>query len=86
MGKTKGDVVDDSGWVQARLSSGYGGKRPGAGRKPTGKAKTFRSVGLSESEWAYLELWQTGASPSDQLRELLERAMKFWPSGPAKFR
>lgn len=45
-----------------------------------------RSVCLTEKQWAWLDLWFTGGNFSLCLRELLDRAMKFWPSGPGKFR
>lgn len=85
MAKPNGDVIDSSGWVQTRLTSGRGGKRPGAGRKKSADSKSFHTVGLTPDEWEYLSHWSSG-NKADQLRELLDRARKFWPSGPAKFR
>ena len=56
------------------------------GRKKSPDPLIFKSVGLTSAQWDWLELWQRGASPSHLLRSLLDRAIKFWPSGPTKFR
>lgn len=45
-----------------------------------------RSVCLTAEQWAWLDLWFPGGNFSFCLRELFDRAMKFWPSGPSKFR
>lgn len=63
-----------------------GGARLGAGRKPSDSATKGAKVNLTAEQWEYLELWFPGANRSDQVRALLERAVKFWPSGPAVFR
>jgi hypothetical protein len=67
---------------------GRGGRRPGAGRPPLPEDQKVigESVYLTSAEWAWLELWMPGGNRSEQVRELLERARKFWPSGPARFR
>jgi hypothetical protein len=39
-------------------------------------------VYLTAAEWERLELWHPG-NPSEQLRELLARAARFWPRGPS---
>lgn len=43
------------------------------------------SVRLNSREVEWLSLWSDD-SPTTQIRDLLERAMKFWPAGPYKFR
>ena len=63
-----------------------GGYRAGAGRKKSDSSNVYKTVGLSPSQWAWLNLWFPGGSPSDQVRALLDRSCKFWPAGPAHFR
>ena len=46
----------------------------------------FRTVGLTAAQWRWLDLWLLSASPTAQLRELFDRAVKFWPSGPHRFK
>lgn len=46
----------------------------------------FKTVGLTADQWRWLDLWFSDASPTAKMRELFNRSMKFWPSGPAKFR
>lgn len=61
--------------------------RPGRRGRPCSKnPQRYKTVGITEEQWQWLERWRPGGSPSDQLRELLDRAMKFWPGGPAVFR
>ncbi len=69
-----------------------GGFRPGAGRKP-GSGKTQpedqlhgRTVYLKQAELEWMEFWFPGGNPTEQLRELMGRARKFWPKGPASSR
>lgn len=76
--------IDESGWLQIEITDLEKKRR---GRPSIGtKAKKFKTVGLTEDEWRWLEMWLPGASPTSQLQELVERARKFWPAGPAKFR
>jgi hypothetical protein len=63
-----------------------GGVRPGAGRKKSPDALVFKTVGLTQAQWDWLALWLPGGSITSQFRSLLDRAMKFWPSGPTRFR
>lgn len=44
------------------------------------------SVRLSHDQIKFLSLWTDNDCISLQLRDCLERAMKFWPAGPNKFR
>lgn len=55
------------------------------GRKPSPDSLVFKTVGLSADQWAWLEKWSPGASPTHQLRDLVERSQKFWPGGPFVF-
>lgn len=71
--------------AQNQSTGKRGGSRPGAGRKASGRALVGKKINLSASEWAWLELWHPG-NPSEQIREMLERARRFWPAGPARFR
>jgi len=76
------------------VNDGMGVPRCGVGRgRPVGTSKDtsykWRSVGLTQADWDWLDLWFPGQSPgasSLSLRELVERARKFWPNGPNKFR
>jgi len=45
----------------------------------------FKTVGLTEDQWKWLQLWNS-TNPTLALRELLDRAFRFWPSGPFRFR
>lgn len=56
------------------------------GRKNDPNKKVFRSYGLRPDRLKWLELWFPDGNPTDQINALLDRAMKFWPSGPARFR
>lgn len=56
------------------------------GRPKTKNPLVFRTVGLTEDQWQWLNLWLPGASPTAQLQELFGRSVKFWPGGPAVFR
>ena len=51
-------------------------------------SKMFKTVGLTSAQWAWLEQWAISdvENPTECLGELVDRAMKFWPSGPNKFR
>lgn len=66
-----------------RENNGWGGARPGAGRKRTEeKGETggkVVSAYLSAEDIAYLEKWGSGGTVA--LRSLIERARKFWPNG-----
>jgi hypothetical protein len=46
----------------------------------------YHSVSLTQEQWNFIMLWFPTGNPSQALRELLERAVKFWPSGPGRFR
>lgn len=52
------------------------------GRKPSPDSLVFKTVGLTPDQWRWLELWFPSSSPTSQLQELFNRAMKFWPAGP----
>jgi hypothetical protein len=56
------------------------------GRPPAINPGKRISVYLNSQEAAFLSLWSTDGSPSTQFKDLLERAMKFWPAGPGRFR
>lgn len=86
--KTNGAAIDESGWVQPDLPpvSRRGGARPGSGRKKKDDTLQWKTVGLTPEQWLWLSTWMPTGSPSNQLRELLERAEKFWPAGPSRFR
>lgn len=79
-----GDTVceDCSGKVK---KTRRGGSRAGAGRKKSSTSKIFHTVGLTAAEWEFLGKWFSG-NKTGQLRELIERAQKFWPAGPSRFR
>ena len=55
------------------------------GRPSSPDSLVFITVGLTPVQWQWLSLWLPGASPTSQLSMLFERALKFWPSGPAAF-
>ena len=40
------------------------------------------STRLSDHEREWLTLWRRGGNASEQLSDLIERAMRFWPAGP----
>jgi hypothetical protein len=46
----------------------------------------FKSIGLTASQWEWLQLWFPTGNVTDQLKALHERAVKFWPSGPNRFK
>lgn len=56
------------------------------GRPKSGDPLIYRTVGLTADQWRWLALWHESNNPGAQLRELLERAVKFWPGGPRVFR
>jgi hypothetical protein len=56
------------------------------GRPSNPDSKVFRNVGLRPAEWEYLSMWFDSTNPSMQVSELINRAVRFWPSGPLKFR
>ena len=56
------------------------------GRPRKADSLQFRTVGLTQEQWDWLELWFPGGNPTTQLAELFERSQKFWPSGPGAFR
>lgn len=65
---------------QLKLVSG------GPGRPRSSNPIIKHTVGLTAAQWEWLEKWLPGASPSEQLREALNRSMRFWPGGPHVFR
>lgn len=60
--------------------------RSRCGRKKDPNKLQFASYGLRPDRLAWLELWFPGGSPTDQLNALIDRAIRFWPSGPGRFR
>lgn len=56
------------------------------GRPRQSDSKLSFGVALRPDQWAYLDLWFPGAKPTAQVEALLERAVKFWPAGPGRFR
>ena len=62
------------------------GFRVRRGRPRSPDSLVFVTVGLTPTQWAWLRLWFPTGSPTDQLRALFERALKFWPAGPGRFR
>lgn len=46
----------------------------------------FHSVGLTQKQWEFVALWFPTGNPSNCIRSLIDRALKFWPAGPARFR
>jgi hypothetical protein len=56
------------------------------GRPKADNPLIFKSLGLTAAQWEWLGLWFPGGNPTEQIRELFERSVKFWPSGPGKFR
>lgn len=73
--------IDDSNWSQCETTF-----KRGRGRPRSKSRLEFKTVGLTADQWKWLELWRPGESPTTMLQEMFERAQKFWPSGPAKFR
>ena len=56
------------------------------GRPASSNPMVFYTIGMTAEQWAWLELWHPGGNRTDQMKDLLYRAQKFWPAGPAKFR
>lgn len=56
------------------------------GRPSDPNKLVFKTYGLRPDDLAWLEMWFPGGSPTDQLNALIERAKKFWPAGPGRFR
>lgn len=56
------------------------------GRKRSANPMIFKTVGLSKDDWDFLDKWFDSDNPSLKVRELLERAKRFWPAGPNAFR
>lgn len=56
------------------------------GRPLSSDKLIFKTIGLTKSQWEWLSLWNGGGNKTVHIRELFERAMKFWPKGPYKFR
>lgn len=56
------------------------------GRPASSDAFVYVTIGLRPAHWLWLSLWFPGGSASDQVRALLDRALKFWPSGPYRFK
>lgn len=72
--------------TRERMAAPRAGAQPEAeAPKRRGRPKTsdraIKTLSLPEDMWAYLELWHPG-NPSEQVNELLTRAMKMWPGGP----
>lgn len=65
-------------------NSSTGKRRRGRPRKDD--SFVYITIGLRPDQWRWLSLWFPSGSPSDHLRSLLDRAMKFWPGGPFVFR
>jgi len=90
------DVIDDSGWLQSNIdfetksesnfSVGKSISRKNRGRPRKDDSFVYVTIGLRPIQWAWLQLWFPNGSPSDCVRSLLDRALKFWPAGPYKFR
>lgn len=61
--------------------AGSGGRRSGAGRPPKSVSEKGVTVSayLSADDAAYLAKWSS--SNSVALRDLIDRARKFWPDG-----
>ena len=58
----------------------------GRGRTKSKDPLIFKTIGLTEDQWQWLNLWFPEASPTAQFRELFDRSRRFWPSGPNKFK
>jgi hypothetical protein len=58
----------------------------GRGRPKTENPLVFKTIGLTVEQWDWLYLWFPTGNRTDRMKELFERAMKFWPGGPGKFR
>lgn len=56
------------------------------GRPRDPNALVFHTVGLTREQWEWLTLWMPEGNRTDQVKELFDRARKFWPKGPAVFR
>lgn len=56
------------------------------GRPKSEDSLVFVTVGLTRAQWSWLQLWFPTGSITDALRGLVERAVRFWPGGPFKFR
>lgn len=56
------------------------------GRPSSSESYVYITIGLRPEHWCWLALWFPTGSPSDQARALLDRALKFWPSGPNRFK
>lgn len=56
------------------------------GRPSSSESYVYITIGLRPGQWEWLARWFPNGSPSDQVRSLLDRAMKFWPGGPSVFR
>lgn len=56
------------------------------GRPASADSYVYVTIGLRPEHWRWLALWFPNGSPSDQVRALLDRALKFWPSGPHRFK
>lgn len=55
------------------------------GRPSSPDSLVFFTVGLTLTQWQWLQLWMPSGSRTDAIRELFIRAMKFWPLGPSVF-
>lgn len=56
------------------------------GRPRSEDSLVFVTVGLTKTQWAWLRLWFPTGSMTHALGALIDRAVRFWPSGPFKFR
>lgn len=79
------ETIDESGWKQQTIENALEQKRR-RGRPRSASSFRFKTVGLEPEDWSWLALWCPDGNQSVQLRELLDRAKKFWPTGPARFR
>jgi hypothetical protein len=64
-----------------------GGRRPGAGRKPASPEGPAEMFGFKAPPHVarWLRLWTDDESKTKMILFSLERSMKFWPEGPARF-
>lgn len=69
-----------------RLRVSMGKRKRGRPPLPEGERMEGERVYLRPDDWRWLERWLPGGNPSEQMRELFERARKFWPGGPSRFR
>lgn len=68
------------------IANDPGRSKQRGGRPADDDPYIFHSVGLTQSQWEFISLWFPTGNPSQALRELIKRSLKFWPAGPARFR